>query len=167
MSKHHDQMHVDALDKKIALIAADAARREATLAVDASIAARKIAPAQREWGIDYAARDQEGFAKFLRARDLPILAESLDNVPLRTLRLAKMSVAYHHATADDMAPTQEEMYAIERALEDVEVAIIELTDALEERRLDVVVPPSAGAGRGQDAPGEGEGACATSAEAAA
>lgn len=71
-----EQPSVDDLQKQIAELSGAIALRDATDAVNAAVTACKIAPAQREWAIDYAQRDAEGFAKFVEAAPKLIAAKA-------------------------------------------------------------------------------------------
>ena len=52
----------DALAQEVATMRSESAMREATRAVEAASAAGKVAPALRDWAIQYASADPAGFA---------------------------------------------------------------------------------------------------------
>jgi len=71
---------VMSLTTKLNNLERERAVEKATAAVDEAIKARKLTPAQRAWGIDYASRDPRGFATF--ASNQPTLLSPTD--PVRT-----------------------------------------------------------------------------------
>jgi phage I-like protein len=59
-------LHKQVADQ-LAALQADLARREAEAAVEAAMSARKVSPGMRDWALDYASRDLEGFRAFVAA----------------------------------------------------------------------------------------------------
>jgi phage I-like protein len=70
------QSEIDALQKQVADLTAQAAHREAEAAVGAAIKACKLAPAQRDWAIGYAAREPDGFQAMIEAAPLLVAAKA-------------------------------------------------------------------------------------------
>jgi len=61
------QTQVDELQKQLASLNQHRATTTANAEVEKAITSGKLAPVQKEWAIDYCARDPEGFAKFIGA----------------------------------------------------------------------------------------------------
>ena len=59
------QTQVDDLQKQLASLNARLAGNDATTEVEKAISAGKLAPAQKDWAIDYCTRDADGFKKFV------------------------------------------------------------------------------------------------------
>jgi phage I-like protein len=59
-------LHKQVADQ-LAALQADLARREAEAAVEAAMSSRKVSPGMRDWALDYASRDLEGFKAFAAA----------------------------------------------------------------------------------------------------
>jgi phage I-like protein len=59
------QTQVDDLQKQLASLNMAFAGSTATKEVEAAIAAGKLTPAQKDWAVDYCARDPDGFKKFV------------------------------------------------------------------------------------------------------
>lgn len=55
----------DALTDRVKQLQEDASTTGATAAVEAAIASGKLAPASKDWGLAYAAKDPDGFAQFV------------------------------------------------------------------------------------------------------
>ena len=66
------QAQVDELQKQLATMRAESAGKNAEQAVAAAIAGGKLAPAQKDWALDYAARNPDGFKKFMEVQPVII-----------------------------------------------------------------------------------------------
>lgn len=70
--EHVSKADYDDLQKKVATLSSDKAKETATAKVNDAIEAGKIAPSQREWAVDYAARQPVEFDAFID-KQVPIL----------------------------------------------------------------------------------------------
>ena len=64
----------DVVASTLQMLQDERTEERATTAVDAAIAAGKVTPAQRDWALDYAKSDADGFKKFVEAQPVIVAA---------------------------------------------------------------------------------------------
>ncbi len=57
---------VQALQERVAAVEGETSLAKATASVDAAIAAGKVTPGNKDWALDYAQKDPQGFAKYVK-----------------------------------------------------------------------------------------------------
>lgn len=101
----------DALAEQVKSMQTSAATAAATQAVDAAIAAGKIAPAQKDWALKYATADAAGFAAFAAAAPVLTTATAASALPPAGTTAAAAGLSQEEASAAAMLGLPAEDYA--------------------------------------------------------